>query len=120
MTKSGQVRVIGQVASSTGPPPETQSYEQPQEGNGVFGKEGKTGSQPAAKTKRELVRFLKPPKPSVYAIAYPGPHSFRSALIGEMAAARLAGMIAAKKEQIVKAPTATVNAGQSHQETPYS
>jgi len=37
-----------------------------------------------------------------------------------MAAARLAGMIAAKNAQIVKAPTATVNAGQSHQETPYS
>jgi len=45
-------------------------------------------------------------------------HSMRRAFMGEMEAARLAGMMAAKKEQMPSAPAATVRAKGSHEETP--
>jgi hypothetical protein len=38
--------------------------------------------------------------------------------MGEMDAARIAGIIAAKKEQIASAPAATANASGSQDETP--
>ena len=38
--------------------------------------------------------------------------------MGEMEAARFAGMMAAKKEQIASAPAATPSAKGSHEETP--
>ena len=47
-------------------------------------------------------------------------HSILNALIGEMDAARFAGIMAAKKEQIASAPAATLSARGSHQETPYN
>src|SRR5256885_12473001 len=40
--------------------------------------------------------------------------------MGEIDAARFAGMMAAKNEQIASAPAATVSASGSHEETPYS
>ena len=45
-------------------------------------------------------------------------YSILSAFIGEMDAARFAGMMAAKKEQIANAPAATVRASGSQEETP--
>lgn len=45
-------------------------------------------------------------------------YSMRSAFIGEMDAARFAGMMAAKNEQIASAPAATVRATGSQEETP--
>ena len=45
-------------------------------------------------------------------------YSIRRALMGEMEAARLAGMMAAKKEQIASAPAAAVKASGSEEETP--
>ncbi len=45
-------------------------------------------------------------------------YSVLSALIGEMLAARLAGMIAAKKAEIASATAATLNASGSQKETP--
>ena len=47
-------------------------------------------------------------------------YSILSAFMGEIDAARFAGMMAAKNEQIASAPTATVSASGSHQATPYS
>ncbi len=38
--------------------------------------------------------------------------------MGEMEAARFAGMMAAKNEQIASAPAATLSAKGSHEETP--
>ena len=43
-------------------------------------------------------------------------YSILRAFIGEMEAARLAGMMAAKKEQIASAPAATLSAKGSHEE----
>jgi len=40
--------------------------------------------------------------------------------MGEIDAARFAGIIAAAKEHNVSAPVATVKAGGSHHETPYN
>jgi len=48
------------------------------------------------------------------------PHSIRNAFMGEMEAARFAGIMAATKEHSVSAQVATVNAGGSHQDTPYN
>ena len=45
-------------------------------------------------------------------------HSIRSASTGEIDAARPAGIIAAKNEQIASATAATLNASGSHEETP--
>ncbi len=45
-------------------------------------------------------------------------YSVLSALIGEMLAARLAGMIAAKKAEIASATAAMLNASGSQKETP--
>jgi hypothetical protein len=45
-------------------------------------------------------------------------YSMRSACIGEIEAARLAGMMAAKKEQIARAPAAIPNANGSQEVTP--
>jgi hypothetical protein len=45
-------------------------------------------------------------------------YSILNAFIGEMDAARFAGMMAAKKEQIASATPATVSASGSHEETP--
>jgi len=45
-------------------------------------------------------------------------YSILSAFIGEMEAARFAGMMAAKKEQMASAPAATLSANGSHEETP--
>jgi hypothetical protein len=45
-------------------------------------------------------------------------YSMRRACMGEMEAARLAGMMAAKNEQTASAPAATVNASGSEEETP--
>jgi hypothetical protein len=47
-------------------------------------------------------------------------YSILSAFMGEMDAARFAGMMAAMKEQIANAPAATVSASGSHEVTPYS
>ena len=47
-------------------------------------------------------------------------YSIRSASMGEIDAARFAGMMAAKNEQIASAPAATVSASGSQEETPYS
>src|ERR1700674_2098502 len=47
-------------------------------------------------------------------------YSILSAFLGEIDAARFAGMMAAKKEQIASAPAATVSASGSQEETPYS
>ena len=47
-------------------------------------------------------------------------YSILSAFMGEMEAARLAGMMAAKKEQIASDIVATLNAGGSQEETPYN
>jgi hypothetical protein len=40
--------------------------------------------------------------------------------MGEMEAARFAGIMAAKKEQTASAPAAMVNASGSQEETPYN
>jgi hypothetical protein len=42
----------------------------------------------------------------------------RSACIGDIEAARLAGIMAAKNEQIASAPAANANASGSQEETP--
>src|SRR6266446_9389913 len=47
-------------------------------------------------------------------------YSRRRAFIGEIEAARFAGIMAAKNEQMASAPPATVRASGSHDETPYS
>jgi hypothetical protein len=47
-------------------------------------------------------------------------YSILRASMGEMEAARFAGMMAAKNEQIARAPAATPRASGSHEETPYS
>jgi hypothetical protein len=47
-------------------------------------------------------------------------YSILSAFMGEMEAARLAGMMAAKKEQIASDIVATLSAGGSQEETPYN
>ena len=45
-------------------------------------------------------------------------YSILSAFMGDIDAARVAGMIAAKNEQIASAPAATASASGSHEETP--
>jgi hypothetical protein len=45
-------------------------------------------------------------------------YSILSAFMGEMDAARLAGMMAAKKEQMARAAAATPSANGSHEVTP--
>jgi len=45
-------------------------------------------------------------------------YSILSAFMGEIDAARFAGIMAAKNEQIASAPAATVSAGGSHEDTP--
>src|SRR5258708_37092305 len=47
-------------------------------------------------------------------------YSILSAFMGEIEAARFAGIMAAKNEQIASVPAATVSASGSHEETPYS
>jgi hypothetical protein len=47
-------------------------------------------------------------------------YSMRRAFMGEMEAARLAGIMAARNEHMVRAQVATVSAGGSHQERPYN
>jgi hypothetical protein len=47
-------------------------------------------------------------------------YSILSALMGEMEAARFAGIMAAKKEQTASAAAAMVNASGSQEETPYN
>src|ERR1700689_4138426 len=47
-------------------------------------------------------------------------YSILRALMGEMEAARFAGIMAAKKEQTASAPAAMVNASGSQEETPYN
>src|SRR5689334_8851015 len=47
-------------------------------------------------------------------------YSMRRACIGEMEAARLAGMMAAKKEQMARATAAALRASGSQEETPYN
>jgi hypothetical protein len=47
-------------------------------------------------------------------------YSILSAFIGEIDAARFAGIMAAKNEQVASAAAATVSASGSHEETPYS
>src|SRR6516162_3009171 len=62
--------------------------------------------------KRETARDLRSAPTPCY--------STRSAFIGEIDAARFAGIIAATNEQKVNAPVATVSAGGSHHRTPYN
>ncbi len=47
-----------------------------------------------------------------------GRYSILRAFMGEMEAARFAGMMAAKNEQIASAPAATLSAKGSQEETP--
>jgi hypothetical protein len=47
-------------------------------------------------------------------------YSILRAVMGEMEAARFAGIMAAKKEQTASAPAAMVNASGSQEETPYN
>src|SRR5215469_12345131 len=71
-----------------------------------------------------LSRFRTPPNASEETpdrrLVLRGRYSVLSASIGEIDAARFAGIRAATNEQRVSAPVATVSAGGSHQETPYN
>ena len=73
---------------------------------------------------KPLSRFRTPRNSSKEArnrrLALPPSYSTLSAFIGEIDAARFAGITAATNEHKVSAPVATVSAGGSHQETPYN
>src|SRR6202035_2070150 len=63
---------------------------------------------------------MKQPERDLQILASRYAYSILSAFIGEIEAARFAGIIAAKNEQIASAPAATLRASGSHEVTPYS